>query len=114
MLATVTAAGSNIDLIPLLYEPAQFEAKLPDGPSTSAPASQAPSILDALHSLNQQCHVFKKSAEQLGGLLLPAATNALSFYFLMFASSTHSKTSGLPALMYKLLKLMPCPYGDRL
>ena len=72
MVAADTVAGSNIDLVPLLYEPAQFEAKLTDGHSTSAPSSQAPSILDALHSLNRQCHVFKKSAEQLGWLLLPA------------------------------------------
>ena len=80
MLPAVTVAGSNIDLVPLLYEPAQFEAKLTDGPSTSAPASLAPSVLDALYSLNQQCHVFKKSAEQLGGLLLPAAIFVL-FHF---------------------------------
>ena len=73
MVAAITVAGSNIDLVPLLYESAQFEAKLADGPSPGAAASQAPSILDALHSLNQQCHVFKKSAEQLGRLLWPAA-----------------------------------------
>ena len=64
-------AGSNIDLVPLLYQPAQFEAKLADAPGGSAPPGappprEAPSVLDALHSLNQQCHVFKKSAEQLG------------------------------------------------
>ena len=69
-MSDVTIAGSHIDLVSLLYEPAQFEAKVADGPSSSAPASQAPSVLDALHSLNQQCHVFKKSAEQLGGPVL--------------------------------------------
>lgn len=70
---TRVPAGSNIDLVPLLYEPAQFEAKPTGGSSSSASPSGAPSILDALHSLTQQCHVFKKSAEQLGQLLLPAA-----------------------------------------
>lgn len=64
-------AGSNIDLVALLYQPAQFETKLTDIPGGSAPPGgapqrEAPSVLDALHSLNQQCHVFKKSAEQLG------------------------------------------------
>lgn len=64
----VVAAASSIDLAPLLYNPADFEAKLTDAASknNSVPTSHAPSVLDAIHSLGQQCHVFKKSAEQLG------------------------------------------------
>ncbi len=55
----------------LLYEPAYFEVKPKDTASgSSEPASHAPSVLNALHSLNQQCAIFKKSAEQLGKLLL--------------------------------------------
>ncbi|KAL3146802.1 hypothetical protein ABBQ38_014781 [Trebouxia sp. C0009 RCD-2024] len=70
LLRLLDVLGSNIDLVPLLYEPAQFETKLTDAPGGSAPSGgppqrEAPSVLDALHSLNQQCHVFKKSAEQL-------------------------------------------------
>ena len=56
-----------MDLVALLYEPADFEAQ-PKEASTNAtaPVSLAPSVLDALHGLSQQCIVFKKSAEQLG------------------------------------------------
>ena len=64
-------AGSSIDLAPLLYQPAEYEAEEP--PATQAAPSQAnqgPSVLDALHSLSQQCHVFKKSAERLGQQLV--------------------------------------------
>lgn len=64
-------AGSSIDLAPLLYQPAEYEAEeafaSEGGPSQ---ATQGPSVLDALHSLSQQCHVFKKSAEHLGQQLV--------------------------------------------
>ena len=57
--------------MPLLYEPAEFEAQPKDAAgSSSAPIARAPSVLDALHGLSQQCTVFKKSAEQLGKSVL--------------------------------------------
>lgn len=56
-----------MDLAPLLYQPADFEGdEASMGPSSSEAAGQTPSVLDALHKLSQQCHVFKKSAEHLG------------------------------------------------
>ena len=63
-----------MDLVALLYEPADFEASAAE-PSSSAAATScaAPSVLDALHGLNQQCSVFKKSAEQLGQSLVTLA-----------------------------------------
>ena len=72
------SAGTSIDLVPLLYQQADFEAKPQTAPGSSNVLSgRAPSVLDALHSLNQQCHVFKKSAEQLGEPALPPAVTAM-------------------------------------
>ncbi|KAL0040998.1 hypothetical protein WJX77_001679 [Trebouxia sp. C0004] len=66
LLRLLDVLGSSMDLVALLYEPADFEAQ-PKEASTgaTAPESHAPSVLDALHVLSQQCTVFKKSAEQL-------------------------------------------------
>ena len=59
--------GSSVDLAPLLYQPADFEEEgASASPGGSDKAAQTPSVLDALHKLSQQCHVFKKSAEHLG------------------------------------------------
>ena len=72
LIHIVSGAGTNVDLVPLLYEPADFEAQPKDAAgSSTAPGARTPSVLDALHGLSQQCAVFKKSAEQLGkGVLL--------------------------------------------
>ena len=71
-------AGSSMDLVALLYEPADFEAQPKEtSASVTMPESLAPSVLDALHGLSQQCIVFKKSAEQLGRNSLLCACTAL-------------------------------------
>ncbi len=70
-----------MDLVALLYEPAGFEAQPKEASAGSTgvkmPVSLAPSVLDALHGLSQQCIVFKKSAEQLGPHSLLCACTAL-------------------------------------
>ncbi len=75
------ATGSSMDLVALLYEPAGFEAQPKEASAGSSdskmPVSLAPSVLDALHGLSQQCIVFKKSAEQLGRHSLLCACAAL-------------------------------------
>jgi len=74
-------AGSSMDLVALLYEPADFEAQPKEASAGSTdpkmPESLAPNVLDALHGLSQQCIVFKKSAEQLGRHSLLCAYAAL-------------------------------------
>ena len=67
-----------MDLMALLYEPADFEAQPKEASvGSTAPESLAPNVLDALHGLSQQCIVFKKSAEQLGRHSLLCAYIAL-------------------------------------
>ena len=70
-----------MDLVALLYEPADFEAQPKEASAwftdSKMPVSLAPSVLDALHGLSQQCIVFKKSAEQLGPHSLLCACTAL-------------------------------------
>lgn len=102
--STITSllfAGTSIDLVPLLYQPADFEAKPGNSPGTNkAPTSRAPSVLDALHSLNQQCHVFKKSAEQLGEPAMGPAPPSLSTAMYLLAQKNMLMLL-LPYLLHK-------------
>ncbi|DBB18625.1 TPA: Baculoviral IAP repeat-containing protein 6 [Trebouxia sp. C0006] len=69
LLRLLNVLGSSMDLVALLYEPADFEAQPKEAsagsPDPKMPESLAPNVVDALHGLSQQCIVFKKSAEQL-------------------------------------------------
>ncbi|KAL0043350.1 hypothetical protein WJX79_002441 [Trebouxia sp. C0005] len=66
LLRLLNVLGSSMDLVALLYEPADFEAQPKEASAGSTlPESLAPCVLDALQGLSQQCIVFKKSAEQL-------------------------------------------------
>ena len=76
--------GSSIDLAPLLYQPADFEDEgASASPGASDKAAQTPSVLDALHMLSQQCHVFKKSAEHLGQCHCPSQSQTPYWHMLV-------------------------------
>lgn len=66
------SAGSHMELLPVLQRPADFDEALDafgvarkEGAMPSSSAA-APSPLDALTTLNTQCTVFKRSAQDLG------------------------------------------------
>ena len=59
-------AATSMDLIPLLQQSAELNST-PAGGAAVQPDAQA-NIFHALVTLNTQCEVFKRCAEQLGGV----------------------------------------------
>lgn len=68
-----------MELLPALQRPADFDEALAASrsspakkkPSGKAAEAPAPSVLDALTTLNTQCTVFKRSATALGAFACP-------------------------------------------
>ncbi len=66
-----------MELLPVLQQPADHDEALAAfswqrGGAAATPSSSAaaPSPMDALTTLNTQCTIFKRSAQDLGGSLL--------------------------------------------